>query len=67
MNARFNLELPVDEIRLAVAPIPVSLARYYDSMVSGKPPQHSSCWGEWYLACLKGSENLALGIDRSTT
>jgi len=46
--------------QLEVMPIPVGLARYAEQ--EGKPA-HVSCWGEWYLAAMRGGENKALATD----
>jgi hypothetical protein len=45
---------------LDVMPIPVSLSRYVEQ--KGRPT-HVSCWGEWYLAAVRGGENKALAVD----
>ena len=45
---------------LEVMPIPVSLSRYVEQ--KGEPT-HVSCWGEWYLAPMRGGENKALAVD----
>ena len=46
--------------QLEVMPIPVSLSRYVEQ--KGEPT-HVSCWGEWYLAAMRGGENKALAVD----
>ena len=47
-------------IELGIAQIPVSLFQY---VKNNRNPKHVSCWGEWYLAAVKGSENEALAVD----
>lgn len=43
-----------------VIPIPIS-DKY--KRHEGESAKHHSAWGEWYLAILRGSENIELGID----
>jgi hypothetical protein len=52
-----------NKTRLEVAPIPVALSKYMTN--PGLKPEdfHASCWGEWYLAFLRGSENEALAVN----
>jgi hypothetical protein len=41
----------------------VSLKVYAQAKAAGQQPEHHSCWGDWHLAVLKGSENKALAVD----
>ena len=52
-----------DGVQLEVTPIPVSLSKYIVTPEAARDKIHSSCWGEWYLALLRGSENQALATD----
>ena len=54
---------PPEGTALEVARIPVALSRYLSSPHAKPEDLHASCWGEWYLAFLKGSENETLGVD----
>lgn len=58
---QFIWQLPTKDMELDIAPIPITLSKYITSPKDHK--SHHSCWGEWYFACLKGSENTALAID----
>lgn len=54
--------------QIEIISIPLSLNEYArQQAAAGKSndfkPEHHACWGEWYFGILKGSENLALGID----
>ncbi|MBN1155461.1 hypothetical protein JXB12_11135 [candidate division KSB1 bacterium] len=48
------------EIKLDIMPIPVSFANY---MKYKENVWHISCWGDWHLAMMNGSENIELGCD----
>ena len=54
---------PPEGTELEVARIPVALSKYLSSPNAKPEDLHASCWGEWYLAFLKGSENETLGVD----
>lgn len=43
-----------------IMPIPVSFATY---ALQGDKTRHTSCWGDWHLAIINGTENMELGID----
>lgn len=56
----------VMKCRLEIMPLPVSLDRYLEAKHcpdTANPLVHYSCWGEWYLGVLKGTENMALAVD----
>lgn len=59
----WNGEGPQQKCDLEVMPLPVSLDRYLENKLCGGQLIHYSCWGEWYLGVLKGTENMALAID----
>ncbi|HET6442576.1 MAG TPA: ATPase domain-containing protein [Phycisphaerae bacterium] len=48
-------------IRLDVMQIPMSLSRYAE--MGAEKHYHISCWGEWYLGVMSGTENEALAVD----
>jgi len=62
---------PDSNVKLDIMPIPVSLSWYTEQWRSNKRvaseevecengkfvPKHASCWGEWYLGIMKGTEN----------
>ena len=48
------------DIDLDIMPIPVSFSNY---MNADSKPKHISCWGDWHLCVINGSENTQLGID----
>ena len=48
------------KMKLGIMPIPVSFSNYAQY---GKDVWHISCWGDWHLAMLSGSENVELGAD----
>lgn len=50
-----------EDIRLNVMQMPMSLSRYAQ-MGAGKH-YHISCWGEWYLGVMSGTENEALAVN----
>jgi len=66
---------PAPQVRLDIMPIPVTLSWYseqrknYNSSKATKKEdkpfyvEHVSCWGEWYLGIMKGTENEKLAID----
>jgi hypothetical protein len=68
---------PDSNVKLDIMPIPVSLSWYTEQWRSNKRvaseevecengkfvPKHASCWGEWYLGIMKGTENEKLAID----
>ncbi|MCB9501650.1 MAG: hypothetical protein H6696_06900 [Deferribacteres bacterium] len=49
-----------DGVILDIMPIPVSFSNY---LKYGDDVWHISCWGDWHLAILHGTENLELGCD----
>ncbi|MBN1796833.1 MAG: extracellular solute-binding protein [Sedimentisphaerales bacterium] len=51
---------PGHDVELDIMPIPVSLSWYIEQNCK---PEHFSCWGEWYLGILKGTENEDLAVD----
>jgi hypothetical protein len=51
---------------LELMQMPVSFLNYIKQREAGETDDtldRHSCWGEWYLAALKGSENMALAVD----
>jgi len=50
---------PDSSVELEFMQIPISLSRFIDNPEA----PHISCWGEWYLGIIKGTENKALAID----
>ena len=53
-------------IAMDISPIPITLSEYLrDPAEYWRNPdtKHASCWGEWHLGILAGSENEALGLD----
>jgi hypothetical protein len=49
-----------DGVKLGVMQIPVSFSHYIKHKGT---EQHISCWGDWHLAIISGTENMELGID----
>lgn len=49
-----------EAVKLDIMPIPVSFANY---MNYKENVWHISCWGDWHLAMMNGSENIELGCD----
>lgn len=46
--------------KLDIMPIPVSFSNY---ATDPKNTCHISCWGDWHLAMISGTENMELGVD----